>query len=549
MWSPVSNKNVVSSFSRVMRCGRLLAVSLGLLLLLFYRDATCEAQKEQRHSGHGDTLGQEDTREVSDGASLSAGSQDIDGRGDSASPEEKFKGNVTKRNGALENYSRNIFAMKNEVDEEKTVEEKKKTNINSLINQTARLTTITTATNTSTTSKHSLATTTTTTITEYPADHPAHNSFVNHKKVLFYTPFFSGTWEDELKVRTSLMHKCPVTSCLFLEGSSHPEDADAVVFHSFDFDPEHVPAVRRPEQVYVWLSMESPRWDGFGYGKVLQFGRPRFFNWTSTYHRESDVMQPYGGLLPLHGEADYVRPGLLDKSGVAYGKYLAALAGGYPQQEIKGKDWAAFLERPKLLAWMVSHCSTSSGREVYVLELQKHIEVDVYGSCGELKCSIENIEVCYTKILRPTYKFYLAFENNLCEDYITEKTWLPLHYGLVPVVFGGARYSDILPPFSYVDATHRTPLQLANHLSSIARSPELYGRYHLWRKYWEVLPWPPLCEICLKLHSLASELHRSGEDVAQRQNYPDLRGWWWGANNCTSLYPRHQYEELVSIGL
>ena len=62
-----------------------------------------------------------------------------------------------------------------------------------------------------------------------------------------------------------------------------------------------------------------------------------------------------------------------------------------------------------------------TGREVYVRELQKHIEVDVYGSCGELKCSIESIEECYTEVLRPTYKFYLAFENNLCEDYVTEK--------------------------------------------------------------------------------------------------------------------------------
>ncbi|XP_063883121.1 alpha-(1,3)-fucosyltransferase C-like isoform X2 [Scylla paramamosain] len=559
MWRPVSSKNVVSSLSPARRCGRLLVLSLGLVLLFLYWDPIREAQKEQYHLGHENVLGQENNGELSDGTSLSADSQNIDRRDNSASPEEKLKRIVDKRNGVPRNYSENTSVMKSEVDVNKTVEEIKKTNLNSLrINQTAHLTTITTATSTSnasattttttTATKHPLATTTTTTV-EYPTDHLSHDSFVNHKKILFYTRFFSETWEEELKVRTSLMHKCPVSTCVFLENSSHPEDTDAVVFHSFDFDPEQVPAVRRPEQVYVWLSMESPKWDGFSYGKILQFGRPGFFNWTSTYHRESDVMHPYGGLLPLQGEVDYVRPGLLNKSGVAYGEYLAALAGGDLQQEIKGKDWAAFLERPKLVVWMVSHCSTSSGREVYVQELQQHTEVDVFGSCGELKCSIESIEECYTKVLRPTYKFYLAFENNLCEDYVTEKAWLPLRHGLVPVVFGGARYSDILPPLSYVDATHRTPLQLANHLSSIARSPQLYGRYHLWRKYWEVLPWPPLCEICLKLHSLVSPMHRDGEDMGRRRYYPNLRSWWWSVNNCTTLYPRRRYPHLEFVGL
>lgn len=63
-----------------------------------------------------------------------------------------------------------------------------------------------------------------------------------------------------------------------------------------------------------------------------------------------------------------------------------------------------------------------AGREFYVRELQQHLQVDVFGACGDLKCgkSHQDIE-CYSRLLRPNYKFYLAFENNLCEDYITEK--------------------------------------------------------------------------------------------------------------------------------
>ena len=35
----------------------------------------------------------------------------------------------------------------------------------------------------------------------------------------------------------------------------------------------------------------------------------------------------------------------------------------------------------RLVAWMVSNCYTASHREHYVLELQKHIPIDVYGNC------------------------------------------------------------------------------------------------------------------------------------------------------------------------
>ena len=34
------------------------------------------------------------------------------------------------------------------------------------------------------------------------------------------------------------------------------------------------------------------------------------------------------------------------------------------------------------------------------------------------------------------YKFTLAFENAIADDYITEKLWRPLKLGSVPVYFG-----------------------------------------------------------------------------------------------------------------
>ena len=61
-----------------------------------------------------------------------------------------------------------------------------------------------------------------------------------------------------------------------------------------------------------------------------------------------------------------------------------------------------------------------NGRLQYAQELARYIGVDIYGACGSLKCSRMKEVSCF-KILERKYKFYLAFENSNCKDYITEK--------------------------------------------------------------------------------------------------------------------------------
>lgn len=39
------------------------------------------------------------------------------------------------------------------------------------------------------------------------------------------------------------------------------------------------------------------------------------------------------------------------------------------------------------------------------------------------------------------YKFAISMENGICNDYITEKFWRPLHVGTVPIVLGSPSIS------------------------------------------------------------------------------------------------------------
>ncbi len=103
-----------------------------------------------------------------------------------------------------------------------------------------------------------------------------------------------------------------------------------------------------------------------------------------------------------------------------------------------------------------------SKREVYVRELQKYINVDIYGQCGDLSgCPRSEGNDC-PKRLATKYKFYLAFENAICEEYVTEKFTRTMTYPTVPIVMGGADYSSFAPENSHINVFD---FQSAEHLA------------------------------------------------------------------------------------
>ena len=107
----------------------------------------------------------------------------------------------------------------------------------------------------------------------------------------------------------------------------------------------------------------------------------------------------------------------------------------------------------------------------YVRALQKHIKVDIYGECGNLKCPRSQENNCWTKVDQ-LYHFYLAFENSICVDYVTEKLFNTFLLPIVPIVLGGANYEKYAPKHSYINVAHfASPGHLADYLVYLDKNP------------------------------------------------------------------------------
>ncbi|OXA64510.1 Glycoprotein 3-alpha-L-fucosyltransferase A [Folsomia candida] len=136
----------------------------------------------------------------------------------------------------------------------------------------------------------------------------------------------------------------------------------------------------------------------------------------------------------------------------------------------------------KLVAGLISNCYfVKNDRLGYIHQLEKYMRIDLYGRCGNLTCP----ENC-TTFLQQNYKFYLAFENCNCEDYVTEKFFMTaILNGIVPVVMGPSRqsYESFAPPSSFIHVDDfASPKELAQYLEILDKNDTLYQNYFAWRR-------------------------------------------------------------------
>jgi hypothetical protein len=237
-------------------------------------------------------------------------------------------------------------------------------------------------------------------------------------------------------------------ACEFSTDLRRLSEAAAVVFHVPDLDD--VPRLKKYRgQLWAGWCMESAQ-------NVPLLADPRFealFDLRMTYERRSDVWAPY---LPYERD------------------FEAALATPVP---------------PKTAAAPVCMFQTSdfnkNGRNEYAAELMRSLPVHSYGRHLHNRDIEGPDDGRETKMrLFGSYRFCIAFENSVCEDYVTEKFFDPLLAGSVPVYLGAPNIDAFAPgDHAFINtADFAGPRELAAYLLDLCKNEAVYQRYFAWRQ-------------------------------------------------------------------
>ncbi|CAG2173027.1 unnamed protein product [Oppiella nova] len=132
---------------------------------------------------------------------------------------------------------------------------------------------------------------------------------------------------------------------------------------------------------------------------------------------------------------------------------------------------------------------------------------------------------------KPLNQKWILFnmESPLCKDYVSEKLFNAMKYDIIPIVFGSANYTAILPPNSYINALQfPTMTTLADHLIEVAIDKDRYDSYFHWKNDYCVQDVDYLCELCEHLNLNAVKTR-----VSTRKR--DIVSWWINDAHCQTI--------------
>ncbi|XP_049884486.1 alpha-(1,3)-fucosyltransferase 10-like [Pectinophora gossypiella] len=240
---------------------------------------------------------------------------------------------------------------------------------------------------------------------------------------------------------------------VFLKSSQY-QNPEAYLFYATYI--EDYPLPKNHNTIWGLIHEESPK-------NILEFVYEEslsLFNFSSTFSRFSDV--PF----PLH---------LLRSLETLTSKEF------YVNTSTKN----AFLTHLAPVLYMQNDCDTTTERDEYVKVLMEYIKVDSYGECLHNKDLVINRSYqtflsdkdMYQFIAK--YKFMIAIENGVCNDYMTEKLWRPIQAGVVPIYFGAPQIRDWLPnnKSAILLEDFPTPELLSQHLHYLLNNDTAYEEY------------------------------------------------------------------------
>jgi hypothetical protein len=177
---------------------------------------------------------------------------------------------------------------------------------------------------------------------------------------------------------------------------------------------------------------------------------------------------------------------------------------------------------------MVGNCNHTQGREAYVAEMKKYVDIDIYGHCGKGPVCGEFGELhfdCVKKFIG-TYKFYLAYENSFCENYYTEKLTRMIGVDTIPIVMGLVDYASVMTPVTFIDVRDFTSVKaLTDYIKYLDQNDTAYNEIIERKRATKCkgsFSYRYFCRLCQYLYQ-----HKN-----QIQTIPDVRVVWGTQERC-----------------
>ena len=274
---------------------------------------------------------------------------------------------------------------------------------------------------------------------------------IKYPIIVWWTPF--TPFKREVK-------KCSLGTCIFTQSRTEYDNplTEGFMFYGSNIHWKDLPLPRKQNHKWFLLHEESPKNDFI----LSAEDGISLFNYTATCSRYSSFPLVTQHLESIEWLLDPVRPTSLKSKGDI-----------------------------GLVMYLQSDCNAPSDRDTYVEELMKYVKVDSYGECVHNKDLPEHLRDPVTGMNSPDlikiqeqYKFVLAIENAIADDYITEKLWRTFKAGSVPIYKGSPTVLDWTPGNqSLILATNfSSPKELAKYLLHLDEHDEEYDKYLSYKK-------------------------------------------------------------------
>ena len=254
----------------------------------------------------------------------------------------------------------------------------------------------------------------------------------------------------------------------------------------------------------------------------------RMFNWTISLSRNATIYKKFGYFYKKNDTEILVTP---------------------------PKEIFVHSNRSKDYCWIISNCGQTfhNDRNKIVQSLIGSLssKVHIWGAATKRGCvngkhpnvvdhglTTEGLRshLGVPQTLLKDCKFYFAFENSNCTDFVTTRFITSVVAGAVPIVLGRLDTYNEMPPGSFVHLSQFGSItELAKHLDSLARSEEKLKSYHEWRKYYryEQTGAEAACKLCRKLEKL-KRARLAGEEIIPSM-IPNLAKHYAKLEKCTPI--------------